>query len=80
MDKQNTPLSHLPINKKAKITSIQGGHGFQRKLCVMGIREKQEIKIISRQPFRGPLTIEVCGSQMTLGRGMAQNIMVEVIQ
>ena len=80
MDKQNTPLSHLPINKKAKITSIQGGHEFQRKLCVMGIREKQEIKIISRQPFRGPLTIEVCGSQMTLGRGMAQNIMVEVIQ
>lgn len=80
MDKQVMPLSHLPINKKAKITSIQGGYGFQRKLGIMGIREKQEIKIVSRQPFHGPLTIEVCGSQMTLGRGMAQKITVEVVQ
>ena len=80
MDKQVMPLSHLPINKKAKIVSIQGGYGFQRKLGVMGIREKQEIKIVSRQPFHGPLTIEVRGSQMTLGRGMAQKIMVEVVQ
>ncbi|MCK4332649.1 MAG: ferrous iron transport protein A, partial [Thermoplasmatales archaeon] len=31
-------------------------------------------------PFHGPLTIEVRGSQMTLGRGMAQKIMVEVVQ
>ncbi len=80
MDKQVMPLSHLPINKKAKIVSIQGGYGFQRKLGVMGIREKQEIKIVSRQPFHGPLTIEVRGSQMTLGRGMAQKITVEVVQ
>ncbi len=40
MDKQVMPLSHLPINKKAKIVSIQGGYGFQRKLGIMGIREK----------------------------------------
>lgn len=74
------PLSLLPINKKARITSILGGYGFQRKLGVMGIREKQEIKIVSKQPFRGPLTVEIRGSQMTLGRGMAQKITVEVVQ
>lgn len=80
MVSQIMSLSNLPINKKARITSIQEGYGFKRKLGVMGIREKQVIKIVSRQPFRGPLTIEVCGSQMTLGRGMAQKIMVEVVQ
>ena len=80
MDKQIMPLSSLPINKKARIASIQGGYGFQRKLGIMGIREKQEIKIVSRQPFHGPLTVEICGSQMTLGRGMAQKITVEVVQ
>jgi len=80
MDKQIMPLSHLPINKKARIASIHGGYGFQRKLSVMGIREKQEIKIVSKQPFHGPLTVEVRGSQMTLGRGMAQKITVEVVQ
>ena len=80
MDQQNISLLQLPTNKKAKITSIDGGHGFQRRLQVLGIREGQEIKIVSKQPFRGPLTIKVCGSQMTLGRGMARKILVEEIQ
>ena len=79
MDKQSISLSYLPNGKKARITSIHGGYGLQRKLRVMGIREGQEIKIVSKQPFRGPLTIEVCGSQMTIGRGMAQKILVDVI-
>jgi len=79
MDKKIIPLSHLHHNNKARIISVQGGRGLQRKLQVMGIREGQEIKIISKQPFRGPLTIQVCGSQMTLGRGMAHKIQVEVI-
>ena len=80
MSQQDISLLHFPIDKKARITCIDGGRGFQRKLQVMGIREGQEIKIVSRQPFRGPLTIKVCGSQMTLGRGMAQKINVEEIQ
>jgi len=77
MIRQNISLIDLPANKMAKITSVGGGYGFQRKLQALGIREGQEVKISSRQPFRGPLTIKVCGSQITLGRGMAREIMVE---
>ena len=73
-------LPQISTNKKARITNIQGGHVFQKRLCTMGIRENQEIKVISRQPFHGPLTVEICGSQMTLGRGMAQKILVEMIE
>ncbi len=80
MDQQNISLLQLPTNKKAKITSIDGGHGFQRKLQTLGIREGQEIKVVSKQPFRGPITIKVCSSQMTLGRGVARNILVEEIR
>ena len=79
MDIQRIPLMNLPENKKAKITSLEGGRGFQKKLRVMGIREGQKVKIVSKQPFKGPLTIEVSGAQMTLGRGMAQKILVEVV-
>lgn len=78
MDTTNIPLTHLPTNRKAIISSIQGGNHFQRKLRVMGIREGCPIMIVSKQPFRGPLTIAICGSQMTLGRGMASRIFVEV--
>jgi len=72
-------LTQLSFNKSAKIISINGGQGFQRKMRVMGIREGQLIKIVTKQPFRGPLTISLCGCVMTLGRGMASKIIVEEI-
>ena len=77
MNRQNISLIDLAANKTAKIISVGGGYGLQRKLQTLGIREGQEVKISSRQPFRGPLTIKVCGSQITLGRGMARKILVE---
>ena len=80
MNYQNLSLLDLPSNKKAIITGIIGGYGLQRKLRTLGIREGQEVKISSRQLFRGPLTIKVCGSQITLGRGIARKIFVEEIK
>jgi len=79
MDEKQIPLTQLPINKRGKIIGLDGGQGFQRRLRVMGIKEGQIIKIVTKQPFRGPLTIAVFGCQMTLGRGMADKITVEVI-
>jgi len=79
MSENIIPLTNLPINKKGKIISLDGGQGFQRRLRVMGIKEGQIIKIVTKQPFKGPVTIAVFGCQMTLGRGMANKITVEVI-
>ena len=79
MDEKSIPLTQLPVNKKGRIIRLDGGRGFQRRLRVMGIREGQLIKIVTRQPFRGPLTIKVGVCQMTLGRGMANKITVEVV-
>jgi ferrous iron transport protein A len=75
-----TSLLHLPNGKKATIIGLEGGHGFQRKLRTMGIREGQTITIVSKQPFRGPLTISIGSCQMTMGRGMAQKIIVNVVK
>lgn len=77
MVKKTNFLTNLPPERKARIIGLEGGHEFQRKLRVMGIREGQIIMIVSRQPFRGPLTVAIGGCQMTLGRGMAQKIIVE---
>ena len=76
---KNTLLSNLSVNQRARITELNGGFGFQRKLRVMGIREGQIIKVVSRQPFRGPFTIAIGGSNITIGRGMANKIAVEVL-
>ena len=79
MDRKATMLAYLPIGKKAKIISVGGGRHFQRRLCTMGVREGQTIQIVSRQPFRGPLTIAVGNCKMTIGRGIAHKIIVEVV-
>ena len=75
-----TVLSQLVENQRARILNINGGFGFQRRLRVMGVREGQILKVISRQPFRGPFTIAIGGSNITIGRGMANKIAVEVLR
>lgn len=70
-------LTALSRGKEGKIVRLEGGHGFQRKLRVMGIREGKLVKVLTVQPFRGPLVIEIEGRRTTLGRGMAQRIWVE---
>ena len=56
-----------------------GHHGFlfRKRLNVLGIREGQLVRILSKQPFMGPLTIAIGSSHVTIGRGMAHKIIVE---
>ena len=88
MYQKGIPLAHLKKGKTGRIIHIHGGHhggphgghgahGLRKRLNVLGIREGQIVKIVSKQPLMGPLTISVCNSQMTLGRGMAHKIIVE---
>ncbi len=79
IDANTMPLTRLPINNKARIVRLDGGYGLQNKLRIMGIREGQVIRVVSKQPLRGPITVEITGSQITLGRGMSQKIIVESI-
>ena len=79
MHKRGIFLAHLPVKTKARITYIHGGRHFNRRMCVMNLREGQIIEVVSKQPFRGPLTIAVGNCKMTIGRGMAHKIKVEKI-
>ncbi len=80
MDEQGIPLADMLPGQKARIIHIIGGIGFKHRLNVMGIMEGKIITTITKQPFRGPITIRINGTNMTIGRGMAQKIIVEVIQ
>lgn len=75
-----TAIVNLQSGKKAKVTSIAGGLGLQRRLRVMGIMEGKTIKVLTVQPFSGPIVLEVEGRQTTIGRGMAQVILVDEIK
>lgn len=77
MDGKIKPLINLPQKKKAKIVLIQGGLQFSSRMCAMGLIKGQTIEVVSKQPFRGPLTISTGNCKMTIGRGMAYKIYVE---
>ena len=74
---QNT-LNSLKPNQIGKIVRIEGGYGLQRKLRTLGIREEKIVKMVARQPIQGPVVIEIDGRQTTIGRGMANKIIVEL--
>lgn len=71
-----TWLSDLAPGTKATIVALHGGHGFQRRLRTMGIREGKTVTVVAKQPFGGPLVLEVDGKRTTIGRGMARRILV----
>ena len=74
-----TPITSLRAGATAQITALLGqGSSFQRKLRTMGIREGKKLKVVAIHPFAGPLVLEIEGREITLGRGIAQRIMVRV--
>ncbi len=54
------------------------GHGRRRDLRTMGVREGKMVEIQSKQPMGGPIVIKIDNMTITLGRGMARKILVEV--
>lgn len=73
------PITSLGAGTVAQITALLGqGCSFQRKLRTMGIREGKKLKVVAVHPFAGPLVLDIDGRQITLGRSIAQRIMVRV--
>ena len=72
------PLTNLKIGIEVPIVKLLGGINFKRKLRTMGIRENKSVNIVTKHPFGGPIVVEVDGRKTTIGRGMAQRILVKV--
>ena len=70
-------LLKLQTGKKAKIRRLEGGTTFLAKLASLNIRIGKTVKMVTAQPFSGPVVIEVGGRGVTLGRGIAMGIFVE---
>jgi ferrous iron transport protein A len=70
-------LDHINENRKAQVINIQGGQGIRQRLSQMGIHPGDTITILRYGALRGPILIEIHGSQVALGRGIASRITVE---
>lgn len=74
-------LTNAPPDKQLKIVSIGGGQGIHRKLLSLGFHKDDIIELDSRSIFRGPILVRglTSDTSVALGRGIARNIMVEIV-
>jgi ferrous iron transport protein A len=66
-------LTQLKTGDIAKIIDIDGGCHHLHKLCLRGITEGSIVRVISNM---GPVTVEIDRNVVSIGRGMADRIMV----
>lgn len=79
LEGKGVPLTTLLPGERAKIVALGHGMGRQRHFRTMGLMEGKIVKVIAAQPARGPFVIDVEGTQIAIGRGMARRILIQKI-
>lgn len=69
------PLALVSPGSRVKLVSVNGGQGICARLAALGLLPGTEVEVLSRAPG-GSFILEVKGSRLMLGRGMAQKIVV----
>ena len=73
-----TSVAHMRPGQTGIVVGLRGGRGMMARLNAMGIRPGVPISKQIAQPFQGPVTLRVGATQLALGFGIAQRIMVRV--
>jgi len=71
-------LRQMQSGQSGKVVQIQGGFGLINRLSALGIRPGKRITKVSSMLMRGPVTIQLGNTQVALGFGMANKIIVEL--
>ena len=77
-DRKLVTLRQMQSGQSGKVVQIQGGFGLVNRLSALGIRPGKRITKVSSMLMRGPVTIQVGNTQVALGFGMANKIIVEL--
>ena len=69
------PLSMATPGDMVKVATVRAGRGLQRRLADMGLTPGISLRVISSQR-PGQVLIDVRGSRLALGHGVAHKIIV----
>ena len=76
MEDGRITLLQMKDGQQATVAEVQGGRGMVEKLTAMGIRPGKRITRFCSMFLRGPITIRIDNVQVSLGRGIADKILV----
>ena len=69
------PLSMTSSGETVKVSAVKAGWGLQRRLADLGLTPGVKVRVISiNKP--GQVILDVRGSRLALGHGVAHKIMV----
>ena len=77
LKKSNISLIELEDGQSGTIVSLNGGRNLTKRLADLGISPGTNITVLRRSLFSGPVQVEVAGSKLVLGRGLASKILVK---
>jgi len=71
------PLAMINPSEEVTVAEIRGGRGLAQRLADMGLTPGTTLKVINSQ-MPGPILIDLRGSRLVLGHGVALKVMVEI--
>ncbi len=71
-------LTGIKTGEKVVILSFDGGRGAEKRLLDMGLIPGEILKVINNSGI-GPLTVNVKGSRLALGHGLAHKLFVKEV-
>jgi len=71
------PLTMLSPGERGRVTAVHGGRGLNHRLAEMGLSVGTEVVLV--RFGGGPVVVNVRGTRLMLGRGMAHRINVEPV-
>ncbi|MCD4810043.1 MAG: ferrous iron transport protein A [Methanosarcinales archaeon] len=69
-------LSEMEYEEEGTITDIEGT--LRKRVAGMGIRVGKRLKMITKQPVKGPVVVVVDEANTSLGLDIAEKIIVEM--
>jgi len=69
-------LSEMKYEEEGTVTDIKGT--LRKKVAGMGIRVGKRLKMITKQPVKGPVVVLVDEANTSLGLDVAERIIVEM--
>ena len=75
---QYMPLAMVSPGETVTMVDIRAGRGLARRLADMGLVPGTTLRVINSQ-MPGPIIIDLRGSRLVLGHGVAQKIIVKEV-
>jgi DtxR family Mn-dependent transcriptional regulator len=67
------PLSEVPAGSSVEVRQVEEGQPDRlRYIASVGLRPGVHLTVVDRQPFQGPITIEVAGQTHVIGNELGQ--------